>query len=212
MKRFTLAWRDFELTTTLTRKTRLMSLQQVNASFWPFHASRRQCRRRLAQLEENCWLKRATILAHPPLKADQPLYQWAPGDDDPDSEEIAEACQSRWACPAIPTDVIVASEKAANLMGSTACGLPRPEQWNHDLHLSQVFVMYRRRRTKLAQMWVGEHSLPKAGYRIKDPDAFLVDRKNKVRRVIECAGKYDAKQVESFHDHCADHDLPYELW
>ena len=106
----------------------------------------------------------------------------------------------------------MATEKAANLMGSTACGLPRPEQWNHDLHLSQVFVMYRRRRSKLARIWVGEHSLPKAGYRIKDPDAFLVDRHGTIHRVVESAGKYNSKQVESFHNHCVNHDLPYELW
>jgi hypothetical protein len=44
------------------------------------------------------------------------------------------------------------------------------------------------------------------------PDAFLVDAAGRVRRVIESAGRYDAAQVESFHEHCVESDLPYELW
>ena len=57
-----------------------------------------------------------------------------------------------------------------------------------------------------------EDCLPKAGYRIKDPDAFLVNSAGEVLRVIESAGRYSIAQIESFHDHCVQYGLPYELW
>ena len=67
-------------------------------------------------------------------------------------------------------------------------------------------------RPKLAAQWVGEHSLPKAGHRIKDPDAFLRDPHGNILRVIESTGRYGIQQVQSFHDHCEANSLPYELW
>ena len=39
-----------------------------------------------------------------------------------------------------------------------------------------------------------------------------MDEDGSVRRVIESAGCYSARQVESFHDYCAECPLPYELW
>ena len=59
---------------------------------------------------------------------------------------------------------------------------------------------------------MGEAARPKAGFRIKDPDAFLIDAAGKVRRVIESGGKYEPDRVEAFHDHCVTEGLPYELW
>ncbi len=47
---------------------------------------------------------------------------------------------------------------------------------------------------------------------MKDPDAFLLDREGNTLRVIESGGKYDAERVEAFHEHCAGHRMPYELW
>jgi hypothetical protein len=67
-------------------------------------------------------------------------------------------------------------------------------------------------RPELAALWMGEHGMPKAGYRIKDPDAFLCGESGQVLRVIESAGRYSVEQVQSFHEHCEVHDLPYELW
>ena len=47
---------------------------------------------------------------------------------------------------------------------------------------------------------------------IKNPDAFVVDRDNRILRVVESAGRYSVKQLLSFHDYCFQRDLPYELW
>ena len=40
----------------------------------------------------------------------------------------------------------------------------------------------------------------------------LVDVAGRMRRVIESAGRYDPEQIETFHEHCFEYDLPYELW
>ena len=105
-----------------------------------------------------------------------------------------------------------ASRLAANLYGSSAGHLPDLNHRDHDLLLGQVYLVFREARPAEARRWIGEDSLPKAGYRIKDPDAFLVDAAGDVIRVIESAGRYSPRQVESFHDHCVEHGLPYELW
>jgi hypothetical protein len=157
-------------------------------------------------------LERHWINAHPLLAIDRPLFAWKPGSTDPDAEDIARQSRSRWQRAAQPVQVYVASRLLANLLGSTARGLPKPEHRDHDLWLATVFVHYRMHRPRLASLWIGEHVLPKAGYRIKDPDAFLRDAQGRVLRVIESAGHYDARQVESFHEHCLENDLPYELW
>lgn len=141
-----------------------------------------------------------------------PLYAWQPGSAAPDPNDIASACRGRWTCAAVPTEVLVASPKAAALFGSSARGQPPPEHVNHDLRLAAVYVHYRQKRPQLAALWQGEHCFGKAGYRIKDPDAFLVDEAGRVQRVIESAGRYSPEQVESFHEHCVEYDLPYELW
>ena len=141
-----------------------------------------------------------------------PLFRWKPGAQEPDAERISRQTQTRWSQPARPMAVYVASPRAACLFGSTARGLPPVEHRNHDLWLASVYVRYRTMYPRLADLWVGEHALPKAGYRVKDPDAFLRDKDGRVLCVIESTGRYSEAQIESFHEHCAEYDLPYELW
>jgi hypothetical protein len=105
-----------------------------------------------------------------------------------------------------------ATPLAANLYGSSAGRLPDLNHRDHDLLLAQVYVLFRKTRRDEARLWVGEDSFPKAGYQVKDPDAFLVDSAGEIIRVIESAGRYNLAQVRSFHDHCMQHGLPYELW
>jgi hypothetical protein len=163
-------------------------------------------------LAEADLLERHTVNAQP-LPADiRPLCVWRPGQPEPAAQAIAQHTQRRWPGPTIPTEVCVATRRAANLLASTSAGLPRPEQLNHDLLLAVVYVRYRKRHPRLATQWVGEHALGKAGYGIKDPDAFLCDKSGRIQRVIESAGRYCVAQVISFHEHCAEYELPYELW
>jgi hypothetical protein len=202
----------FRIIEALTRQIRIVSLKQAKDCWWPDLPNTKRARRKLMQMVERGWIERHLINAHPLLPITQPLFAWRLGMPDPDSESVSQCCHKRWNRPAIATEVFVASPLAASLLGSTARGLPRREQWDHDLLLTSVYVHYRCHRPKLAPAWIGEHSLPKAGYRIKDPDAFLMNSQRRVLCVIESAGRYSPDQVASFHEHCAERDLPYELW
>lgn len=61
-------------------------------------------------------------------------------------------------------------------------------------------------------MWHGEDAVVIAERGVKNPDAFLMKVDGQVNRVIESAGRYSLKQLESFHQHCQTAELPYELW
>lgn len=209
---FVLTPRDQDICRALTQCVRLLTAEQVAAIWWPESIASRTVHRRLAQLARRGCIERHVINAHPLLPTTKPLFAWSPGNDEPNAECIAAATQSRWSLPAEPTAIVVATARTACLMGSTSRSLPPPEHRDHDLRLSAVYVHYRTKHPQLARLWLGEHALSKAGFRVKDPDAFLVDRNRRVLRVIESAGRYGPKQVESFHEHCAEFDLPYELW
>ncbi len=204
--------RDLDLMETLCRKVRLLSVRQVAAGWWPDGGSLRIVRRRLRRLSSAGLLNRTTINAHPPLAIGQPLAAWKPGQPAPSPQGLAQRAKCRWSQSAVPQEVIYASRLAGNLFGSTAGRLPEVEHRDHDLLLGGVYVHYRLHRPKDTRAWLGEDAFPKAGYRIKDPDALLISADGVPRQVIESAGRYSAKQVQSFHEHCAEHDLPYELW
>lgn len=207
-----LTHRDRDLLETLTRRVSLLAVGQAARLCWPQATSRGRARRRLKQLAQAGWIDLRVVTVHPLLPVGQPLCQWRPGKNDPDCDRISRAARSRWSQAARPLEICVASPRTAGLFGSTAVGLPKREHLDHDLRLASVYVHYRTRHPRLARLWIGEHALPKAGYRIKDPDAFLRERDGTLRRVIESAGRYSAAQVESFHEHCCEQELSYELW
>jgi len=130
----------------------------------------------------------------------------------PELSQIAEVVQTRWDVPAEPTPVVAATHKAARLFGSSAGGLPPMNHRNHDLLLAGVYVRYRLVEPELADTWLGEDAVAIAERGVKNPDAFLFDDEGNVARVIESAGRYSMKQLESFHRHCEAAELPYELW
>ncbi len=207
-------WHTFEIdiVETLTRRLRLMALDHLSPIWWPDGVSRRAVRRGLRRLCQANLIQRTFLNAHPRLKARRPLVSWKPGEPEPNARLIARRASDRWTESSRPTEVYWATRVAANLFGSDAGRLPDLTHRNHDLLLADVYVTYRQRSPQLAVCWIGEDCLPKAGYRIKDPDAFLVSEDGKPFRVIESAGRYGIRQINSFHEHCCDRELPYELW
>jgi hypothetical protein len=208
----TLTERDHDLLETLTLHVRLLTVRHCAWLGWPDAKGLSQVQRRLQRLAAAGLVELHRINAHPLPDRPTPLFTWEPGASDPDPAELSRRTRERWSQPAQPTEVCVASPLAAGLLGSTARGLPPLEHRDHDLCMAGVYVHYRRQLPKLAAMWIGEHALPKAGYRIKDPDAFLRNEQGKLLRVIESAGRYGPRQFESFHQYCDARNLPYELW
>ncbi len=209
---FVLTARDLDICRALTLRVRILAIKQVADIWWAEKTASRTVHRRMEQLTRQGWLERHVINAHPLLPVTKPLFAWSPEHEEPDAERVAEATQSRWNLPAEPTEIVVATARTACLLGSTAKCLPPPEHRDHDLRLSAVYAHYRLKHFTLASLWLGEHALSKAGFRVKDPDAFLVDANRRVLKVIESAGRYGPQQVQSFHDHCVEFDLSYELW
>jgi hypothetical protein len=208
----TLTSRDHDLLETLTCRVSVLTAA-LAAQLTASGKSRRGIvRRRLRRLASANWLELQTVNAHPLLPVTNPIFAWQPGDDDPDAERLSQLARRRWSRPARPMEVCIASRRAASLFASTAGGRFSQRQVDHDLRLASVYVHYRVHHSELARRWIGEHALPKAGYRIKDPDAFLRDGYGCVFHVIESAGRYTPRQIESFHEYCVENQLGYELW
>lgn len=204
--------RDLDIVETLTRRVRLLSIEQIAHIWWRCADARRAARRRLRRLAAAGLVIRTVVNTHPLLDISEPLAAWSPGAEEPDFTDVSRQAKARWCWPSVPSEVFYASRLAANLYGSSAGQLPDLNHRDHDLLLGQVYLVFRAVRPAQARQWIGEDTRLKAGYRIKDPDAFLVDAAGEAVRIIESAGRYSASQVESFHDHCVEHGLPYELW
>lgn len=201
-----------EIVDALTCRVNQMSVEQIEAAWCPRTMSQKAFRRELKQLLDTGLVMRTTTVAHPRLAIESPLVAWSPNDDEPDFESVAHVIRARWRQPDCLIEVYWASAKAANRFGSAGGRRPNVTHLDHDLLLSDVYVYYRTRHPDLAKCWIGENAIPKAGYRTKDPDAFLLDGSGIPVRVIESSGRYGIRQIQSFHNHCVDHDLPYELW
>jgi hypothetical protein len=150
---------------------------------------------------------------HPPLNPRCPVYSRPADGPIPDYEtikKVSHALRSRWGKTRLPTDLYVPTKKAANRIGSTAAGLPPLKHRDHDLLLTDVFCLYLRRSPAIAEAWLGEHLLPKAGHKIKDVDAFLM-RNGEPYRIVESGGSYSTKQLVDLIEH-ADRFLDLEIW
>lgn len=207
--------RDEALLETLVFKVRLLTTPLIAKTWWGdttqplMHA-----RRRLRQLTEARLLEKTHVLAEPMLPLQAPVACWRPGEPEPDCDALGYALQSRWGdAPPRRVTVFVASKQAVYQYGGRGLGgLRQRLQATHDLHQAAVYLHYLRADPALAEAWVGEDMLGKAGHGIKDPDALVMGRDGKPELVIEFGGRYDARRVRDFHKHCARFGLRYELW
>ncbi len=153
-------------------------------------------------------IERATIEVRTAGPATKPVFVWQPDWGDPDRaelEELAESLAVRWSSPFEAVEVYIASRVAANLFGVRGAGVGRPCEWSHNFRLTEVFLHYREHSPDLLTRWVGEVAVTKWGKRVKhmkDPDAFLMDQRGQIERVIEVAGKYTADHLSDIHQHC----------
>lgn len=142
----------------------------------------------------------------------QPLFAWRPGSSAPDARAVASIAANRWPKTQSPIPLVSATRKACLLFGAAGGGLPPECHTGHDLILAEVYTRCRIRSPRIASAWVGEHATPMAERGVKNPDAYLADEAGAPRLVVESAGRYSARQVQAFHDHCASESLSYELW
>ncbi len=202
----------YDLMETLTCRVRLLSLSHVHKGWQSQFGSSKAVVNAVRQLVDagmivgDVWEMQASPIG------ERPLASWMPKQATPDFVRIEELVRNRWDETRQPTPVVAASHRAARLFGASAGGLPPVNHRNHDLLLSAVYLHYRTTQPELARAWLGEDAVSMAERGVKNPDAFLFDEKGHIVRVIESAGRYSLKQLESFHLHCQSADLPYELW
>jgi hypothetical protein len=204
--------RDVEILETLTLKVRLLTLPQIRRTWWPAATTPEKAVARLKELTFAGLLEPFEVLALPLLDLRAPLFRWRPGASDPDCAALASALKARW--PAPPprlTVVYVASRFAGNWLGGTGGRLHRGQE-THDLHVAAVYLYFLKHKPPMAAAWVSEDRKGKAGFRIKDPDAFLEYPDGRPSEAVEFAAAYDQKRLGEFHAHCARNDLRYQLW
>ncbi|MDZ4684003.1 MAG: hypothetical protein SH850_02870 [Planctomycetaceae bacterium] len=200
-----------DLLRTIALRVRLVTATQIVRGWFADATNReRSPEDVIARLVTAGLMEHRRTEAHPLLDLRQPLFAWKAGTPEPSDNQlraIAERSRARWDQPHQSVEVSLATKRATALFGAfvDARG-SRPHEATHDLHLTEVYLVYRRRFPRLATQWHGEAEFPKMGFEIahmKDPDAFLIDRTGAATRIIEFAGSYEADHLKAFHIHCA---------
>jgi hypothetical protein len=209
-----LSERDREILRDLTTRIRVLTFGQLAGNFWPPGESGRvNARRRLVELVSRGLLERVQVVSHPLLELESPVVAWQPGMPPPDAGVISHRLVSRWQTEPREMTVYLAGRRAIALFGAKALGeIKNRYQVTHDLHVSEVYLYFRRTAPELARAWVGEEILAPSRKDQKLPDAILHDAEGEPRLVVEFGGKYPARRVTAFHDDCEARGLPYELW
>lgn len=202
---------EIELMTALACKVRVISQQQLVRG-WQHQHSTVTLAFSVARLNAARLIRSEKWSVVLPAIEFSPVFTWKPGDAAPDTWPLSKQIRSRWNRDESVVEVFQATERAGRLFGSRSGHAIRVIERRHDLLLSEVFVLYRHRLPQLAECWVGEDAMPFAERGVKNPDAFLLDDEHQPRRVIESAGSYSQKQVDTFHEYCRQCRLPYELW
>jgi hypothetical protein len=206
--------RDQDILRDLTAKIRVTTFGQLARNFWPpGESGKMNARRRLEELVSRELLKKIQVVSHPLLPLETPVVSWRPGEPKPDPASISTALQTRWQTEPREMTAFIAGRRAIALFGAKALGeIKNRYQVTHDLHVSEVYLHFRRTNSRLASAWTGEEILAPTRKHQKLPDAILHDDEGRPRLVIEFGGKYPRKRVEAFHDDCELRSLPYELW
>ena len=107
--------------------------------------------------------------------------------------------------------MIWASAEAKRTYGGCCGGRrPRPKEITHDIHVAQVFFLYRRRYPELAEHWVCEDQLRAEGRQDDIPDA-VIRLPGGEEIIVEFGGSYDARKLRVMHIEYSSHGR-YQIW
>jgi len=211
--------RDLEIFDALTRRVRVFSLQQIGRTWWADSGdSARVAENRLRILASEKLLRIESAPAHPEIQLTLPVASWSLGAATPDFAAVSYRLQSRWQDHPVLTTCVSASKTAADRFGGYVGRPPRAVERTHDIHMAQVFLLYRSHHPKLMRQWVFEEQIKAERRRLvrkstlgeKLPDVIL--RTSNGPRVIEFGGAYGKDKLVAFHGYCREHSLPYEIW
>lgn len=208
---FTGIGRDDSIVRALAVKVRLLSLEQIAATFWPQAQTADRARRRLTALKRRGLVDRLEVLARPLREVGEPTFSWTPGEESPDERVVARHLRAPPEKPR-PTTVYVATKQGRRrFAGKLDLRLDR-RHVTHDLHVAAIYLRLLQADPGAAEAWLGEDARGKAGYRVVDPDAVIGPRSHSPPIAIEVATNYDHRRVRRYHDCCEERGMAYQLW
>ena len=198
---------------TLTEKTGKMTLKQYARTWFAnLKHSEIAAKNRIRALQSHDLIELLTTTIHPELEIEAPVLTWKQGEPPPNSEKVSWKLKSRWNLPPKRTQVILPTKKMAAVVGGDAIQPPRSRALLHDLHVTSIYLLLRKRDPELAESWVHESTLYQHGFGRGDlplPDATI---RLDTSIAIDFGGSYSAAKVRSLHAKYARHHMAYQLW
>ena len=203
--------RDEEIVRIVANTVRVLSLQQVAREWWSdTRWGRSRAKRTVEELAVEDLLHVRRVLSRPIELLKAPLLRWQHGDQEPDFESLARQLHGRAKQPARMVKIIFATPRSVALFSRHGLPTIKLTQMTHDLHVSEVFLHYRRRGETNA--WRSEDQLP-ADWPIRErPDAVLCDVNGDIVHAVEYGGDYPAERLAELHDGLSWAGLSYEIW
>ncbi len=212
-ERFELTPKDREILEALTRRVRVFSIEQLARAWWP--DSKRPTARaqaRVRALNVGGFVQIQKGAAHPEIQLTAPLTSWTPNDTRPDFGALAYRLQSRWTEHPVMLTCVSATAKAARVFSGHGGRFPREVERTHDLHLTAVYLLYRRQKPEVLGGWQHEDDIRRArGRNVERLPDVILDRALG-RLAIEFGGSYGKQKLIAFHEYCEAQSLPYEVW
>ena len=200
--------RDFEILEPLVYSYRIITARTVSRVF---RISVHTARRRLNRLTDGRLLSRLTVWASDIPAIETPLFQWCPGEPEPNHGALAYAAQRRWdSRPVKKRTIYTASDKLLAMYALPPRSHLKLHQATHDLGLTEVFYYCKNRWPHL--QFVGEEIFsPARGHGEGVEDAQLLDG-DSISAVVEHAGSYRKDRIIHFHQHVVERGLRYFLF
>jgi len=203
--------RDRDLLDVLTKRLRVVSLEQAARAWWGRAKDPVQlAARRLGQLQAAGHLELEDRMAHLEPAPNEPLATWQRGLPVPGFAAVTRRLQSRFRDPAVATRCVLATTAAGLERAGHGGESPAESELSHDLLLAEVYLRMRAELPTRARSWRGEGVLPK-GQGKKVPDAIVRDGRERTA-VEACGPSYSPAKLEAFHRYCEEQRLAYELW
>ncbi len=204
-------FREEEIIRTVANAVRVMSLRQVAREWWTdTRWGRSRAKRTLNELAVEDLLHVQRVLSRPIEQLESPIFEWNVGDEIPGFAQLSAQLHRRAMKSAAMVTIVFATRRAVTLFGGSRVPNIKLTQITHDLHVSEVFLHYRRGgRTR---QWVSEDQLPSAWPIRERPDAVLCDDDGQIVRALEYGGDYPAERLANLHDGLSWAGLSYELW
>ena len=136
-----LTTRDVVVLQALSLKVRLFGLRQIADAIWSGHVA--NARRRMRRLVTAGLVRREVAPAQPLPDLTGPVFEWRPGDGDPNAGRISFRLKGRWKYQALrPTVVYLPTEATIEHFGGRPHHNEISTQVTHDLGVSAVWLWF----------------------------------------------------------------------